>query len=128
MSLAPLLLGAILLAQNTGQIDVRVVNARTGQPWPGWTVQVTTPQGDVQRLTDRSGEAIFLTVNGGIARVDVLRRGRLAACPAVVDVSPGESTVVNIHADPARAHQRCNPRDAQLRVRPGVTSDVYDIF
>ena len=119
----------VFLAQSTGHIYVHVTDAKTGKPSAGWTVQVTTRAGDVQQLSDKNGDAIFLTVSTGIARIDVIRDGHLAVCPAVVDVSPDESTVVNVHARAPRENVTdCNPSQTQLHVRPGVTSDVYDIF
>lgn len=120
--------GAFLVAQSTGQIFVHVVDVKTGKPSAGWTVQVTTRDGDVQELTDRKGIANFMTVSIGIARIDVIRNGKLAVCPAVVEVSADESTVVNVHARTAAAGSNCKPEKAQTEVRPGVTSDVYDIF
>jgi uncharacterized protein YfaS (alpha-2-macroglobulin family) len=116
------------VAQTTGHIDVHVVDAKSGKPSPGWTVQVTTRDGDQQQVTDRNGMATFLTVSTGIARIDVLRAGKLAVCPAVVDVSPDESTVINVHTKGNHAPRNCAPAKAETHVRPGVTSDVYDIF
>jgi uncharacterized protein YfaS (alpha-2-macroglobulin family) len=119
---------ALLVAQTTGHITVHVVDSKTGKPSVGWTVQVTTRDGDVQQITDRSGTANFLAVSVGIARIDVLREGKLAVCPAVVDVSPDESAVVNVHAAKGKGAANCVPARAETHVRPGVTSDVYDIF
>jgi hypothetical protein len=119
---------AMTVAQATGHIYVHVVDAKSGKPAPGWTVQVTTRDGDVQQITDRNGSANFLTVSTGIARIDVMHEGKLAVCPAVVDVSPDESTVVNVHTKLGKAASNCVPSQAQMHVRPGVTSDVYDIF
>lgn len=123
------LVASVFLAQTTGHIYVHVTDAKTGKPSAGWTVQVTTRSGDVQQIADKNGDAIFLTVSTGIARIDIMRDGHLAVCPAVVDVSPDESTVVNVHAREPHEHVTdCNPSSTQLHVRPGVTSDVYDIF
>lgn len=122
------LAGMLILAQTTGHVYVHVTDAKTGKAFPGWTVQVTTRDGDVQELTDRKGAANFLTISTGIARIDVMRAGKLAVCPAIVDVSPDEFTVVNVHARTDGKAANCNPSQAQTHVRPGVTSDVYDIF
>lgn len=115
---------------NTGIIYVHVVSVQTGKPQAGWTVQVTGVSGDSQALTGRSGLASFLSVTPGLARIDVLQRGALGACPAVVLVSANEQTIVNVHVK--LQHKRpplgCSPAHAQTVVRPGVTSDVYDIY
>lgn len=128
MVLLQAVLAASLLAQSTGHVYVHVADAKTGKPVRGWTVQVTTPGGDVQQITDGGGVANFLTVSIGIARIDVLRAGKLAVCPAVVDVSPDESTVINVHVRDGERVSNCVPSRAGVHVRPGVTSDVYDIF
>ena len=128
MNLSPLAAAALIVAQATGHISVHVVDAKTGKPAAGWTVQVTTRDGDVEQITDRNGYANFLTISIGIARIDVLREGKLAVCPAVVDVSPDESTVVNVHTKQNKTAANCIPSRAELHVRPGITSDVYDIF
>ena len=129
MGLVPAIAAAAyLVAQSTGHVYVHVTDAKSGKPFPGWTVQVTTRDGDVQQITDRNGAATFLIVSIGIARIDVLRSGKLAVCPAVVDVSPDESTVVNVHVRDGGRISNCNPSRAEVHVRPGVTSDVYDVF
>lgn len=114
---------------NTGIIYVHVVDAKSGKPVPGWTVQVTGRDGDSQALTGDTGQATFLSVASGLARIDVMQRGQLGACPAVIMVSANEQTVVNVHVRHANPHNiGCAPRHAQTMVRPGVTSDVYDIY
>jgi hypothetical protein len=126
----PLLAAAqVFLAQATGHVYVHVADSKTGKAFAGMTVQVTTREGDVQQSTNGGGDAVFLSVSTGIARVDILREGHLAACPIVIDVSPDESDVVNVHMRDSQEHaMKCNPSQTQLHVRPGVTSDVYDIF
>lgn len=114
---------------NTGIVYVHVMDVKSGKPAPGWTVQVTGRDGDSQALTGSSGLATFLTVTPGLARVDVLQKGRLGACPAVIIVNANEQTIVNVHVKHTKKTQdSCNPRHAQTLVRPGVTSDVYDIY
>ncbi|HKU69085.1 MAG TPA: hypothetical protein VJP85_15040 [Candidatus Baltobacteraceae bacterium] len=114
---------------NTGMLFVRVMDAKTGKPASGWTVQVTARDGDSQALTGTSGEATFLSVTPGLTRVDVLQHGALGACPAVIMVSANEETVVNVHVKKTNAHEiGCSPRHAQTMVKPGVMSDVYDIY
>lgn len=118
---------------NTGIVYVHVTNAKTGKPASGWTVQVTGRDGDSQALTSPSGQATFLSVAPGLARIDVLQRGALGACPAVVAVNANEQTIVNVHVKVTHARGRgplrdCAPAHAQTIVRPGVTSDVYDIY
>lgn len=126
------LLGAAGLAWadgNTGIIYVRVMDAKSGKAVPDWTVQVTGRDGDSQALTGNTGQATFLTVTPGLARIDVLQRGELGACPAVIMVTANQETVVNVHVHRSRRPQvACSPRHAQTLVRPGVTSDVYDIY
>lgn len=123
---------ALALADgNTGIVYVHVIDAKTGKPASGWTVQVTGKDGDSQALTNSSGQASFLSVAPGIARIDVLKRGDLGACPAVVLVNANEQTIVNVHVKVTHQHNavhECNPTRAQTVIRPGVTSDVYDIY
>jgi hypothetical protein len=124
--------GALAFADgNTGIVYVHVVDAKTGKPAAGWTVQVTGRDGDSQAITSAGGQATFLTVANGIARIDVLQRGQLGACPAVVLVNANEQTIVNVHVHVSHGNKSvrdCNPTHAQTVVRPGVTSDVYDIY
>jgi uncharacterized protein YfaS (alpha-2-macroglobulin family) len=119
-----------LADSNTGLVYVTVTDGHSGKPAPGWTVQLTARDGDQQRISDRSGNATFLTVMPGMARIDVLQKGRLAVCPAVIMVSANEQTVIRIHAHPIRGHQTsgCSPSHSQTVVKPGVTADVYDIY
>ena len=71
----------------------------------------------------------FLTVTPGLARVDVLQRGELGACPAIIMISANEQTIVNVHVHRTGKHEiACSPRHAQTMVKPGVMSDVYDIY
>lgn len=113
----------------TGTVYVRVMDARNGRPQAGWTVQVTGRDGDIQSITGGSGQATFLSVTPGLARIDVMRAGKLGACPAVVLVNANEETIVNVHVKEARGRRPmgCSPLHAQTVLRPGVTSDVYDI-
>ncbi len=114
---------------NTGLVYVHVTDAKTGKPMQGWTVQVTAVDGDTQAVTGATGQANFLSVMPGMARIDVLRQGELGACPAVITVSANERTIVNVHLRRTRQPQLgCSPRRAQTLLRPGVTSDVYDIY
>ncbi len=121
--------GSALADGNTGIVYVRVMDAKSGKPAAGWTVQVTGRDGDSQALTGPSGQVTFFSVLPGMARVDVLRRGALGACPAIIVISANEETIVNVHVRHA-AHRQvaCSPQRAQTLVRPGVTSDVYDIY
>lgn len=122
--------GALAFADgNTGRVYVRVVDAKSGRPAGGWTVQVTGRDGDSQALTGGDGQVTFLTVTPGMARIDVLQRGELGACPAIIMISANQETVVNVHVRRTNKHEiACSPRHAQTMVRPGVTSDVYDIY
>lgn len=123
--------GALAFADgNTGIVYVHVIDASSGKPSSGWTVQVTGRDGDSQALTGNSGQATFLSVAPGLARIDVMQRGQLGACPAVVAVNANQQTVVNVHVKLGRKHAEagCAPTHAQMVVRPGVTSDVYDIY
>lgn len=122
--------GAVAFA-DTGIVYVRVIDATSGKPASGWTVQVTGRDGDSQAMTGGSGQATFLSVASGIARIDVLQHGKLGACPAVVLVNSNEQTIVNVHVHTSHGNKTvrdCNPARAQTLVRPGVTSDVYDIY
>lgn len=129
--LAMLCAGAIAYA-DTGVVYVHVVDAKSGKAASGWTVQVTGRDGDSQAITGGDGQATFLTVASGIARIDVLEHGRLGACPAIVLVNSNEQTIVNVHVHVSHGNKTvihdCNPARAQTIVRPGVTSDVYDIY
>lgn len=129
---AVLCAGALAFADgNTGIVYVHVTDAKTGKPASGWTVQVTGRDGDSQALTGGSGQATFLSVAPGLARIDVLQRGALGACPAIVAVNANEQTIVNVHVRVPHGHEPmhgCSPARAQTVVRPGVTSDVYDIY
>jgi hypothetical protein len=122
--------GAALADSNTGIVYVHVLNAKDGKPASGWTVQLTGRDGDSVALTGSNGQANFLTVTPGMARIDVLQRGQLGACPAIVVVSANEETIINVHVKHLRAKQTfgCKPVTAKTLVRPGVTSDVYDIY
>lgn len=114
---------------NTGIVYVHVMDAKSGKPSSGWTVQVTARDGDTRAITGGSGQATFLSVMPGLARVDVLQRGKLGACPAIIAVSANEQTIVNVHVHRLKPHEAaCSPNHAQTVVRPGVTSDVYDIY
>lgn len=114
---------------NTGIVYVHVMDAKTGKSSSGWTVQVTARDGDTVALTGNTGQATFLSVTPGIARIDVLQRGQLGACPAIVTISANEETIVNVHVRRTKAHEIvCSGHHAQTLVRPGVTSDVYDIY
>jgi hypothetical protein len=114
---------------NTGIVYVHVMDAKSGKPVGGWTVQITGRDGDSQALTGSSGQATFLAVMPGMARVDVLQRGQLGACPAIITVSANEQTIVNVHVKRAKQHETgCTPGHAHTMVKPGVTSDVYDIY
>jgi uncharacterized protein YfaS (alpha-2-macroglobulin family) len=122
--------GAAFADGTTGIVYVHVIDAKSGKPASGWTVQLTGRDGDSQVITGSDGQANFLTVTPGMARVDVLQRGQLGACPAIVQVSANEETIVNVHVKHLRAKQTvgCSPKNARTLVRPGVTSDVYDIY
>ncbi|HEY9180677.1 MAG TPA: hypothetical protein VIO32_08145 [Candidatus Baltobacteraceae bacterium] len=114
---------------NTGIVYVHVMDAKTGKPLSGWTVQVTGRDGDSQAITGTSGQATFLSVAPGLARIDVMQRGELGACPAVIMISANQQTVINVHVRRSNKHEMgCSPHHAQTLVRPGVTSDVYDIY
>lgn len=114
---------------NMGIVYVHVMDAKTGRPVSGWTVQVTGRDGDSQALTGGSGQATFLSVAPGLARIDVLQRGELGACPAVIMISANQQTVVNVHVRRSSSHQiGCSSNHAQTMVKTGVTSDVYDIY
>jgi hypothetical protein len=114
---------------NTGIVYVHVLDAKTGKAASGWTVQVTGRDGDSQALTGGRGQATFLSVAPGLARIDVLQRGELGACPAVIMVSANEETIVNVHVHRASSRQiGCSPKHAQTLLKSGVTSDVYDIY
>lgn len=118
-----------LADSNTGTLYVHVIDAKSGKPVPGWTVQITGRDGDSQALTGGSGEVTFLTVAPGMARIDVLQRGELGACPAIIMISANEETIVNVHVHRTKKHEiGCSPRHAVTAVRPGVMSDVYDIY
>lgn len=132
-ALVALLLSAFAFAfadSNTGVVYVTVTDGHNGKPAPGWTVQLTARDGDQQRISDRSGNATFLTVMPGMARIDVLQKGRLAVCPAVVMISANQETVIHVHAHPMRGHHisDCSPAHSQTMLKPGVTADVYDIY
>jgi uncharacterized protein YfaS (alpha-2-macroglobulin family) len=121
--------GAAFADGNTGIVYVHVLDAKSGKPSGGWTVQVTARDGDSQAITGNDGQATFLSVAPGLTRIDVLQRGALGACPAIIMVSANEQTVVNVHVKKRNAHEiGCSPRHAQTLVKPGVMSDVYDIF
>lgn len=115
---------------NTGMVYVRVTDGKSSRPSPGWTVQLTARDGDQQRISDKNGDATFMSVTPGMARVDVLQKGELAVCPAVVMIGANQETVIHIHAHPMRGHHisDCAPSHSQTLVKPGVTADVYDIF
>lgn len=115
---------------NTGYVYVTVTDGKSGKAAPGWTVQLTARDGDQQRISDKGGNAIFLSVMPGMARIDVLQKGKLAVCPAVIMVSANEQTVIHVHAHPMKGHHiaDCSPAHSQTMVKPGVTADVYEIF
>jgi hypothetical protein len=121
--------GAAWAEGNTGLVYIRVIDAKSGKPQKGWTVQVTGREGDITAITGAGGQASFISVPVGMVRIDVLQNGELGACPAVIEVSASESTIVNVHV--THAHTKtigCSPRHATTTVRPGVTADVYDIY
>lgn len=121
--------GMAFADSNTGTVYVHVMDAKSGRPASGWTVQVTARDGDSQAITGGSGQATFLTVTPGLARVDVLQRGQLGACPAIIMIAANEQTIVNVHVKRTSAHEiACSPKHAQTMVKPGVMSDVYDIY
>lgn len=115
---------------NTGIVYVTVTDGKSGKPSPGWTVQLTARDGDQQRISDRNGNATFLTVMPGMARIDVLQKGQLAVCPAILMISANQQTVVRVHAHRSKGHHifDCSPSHSQTMVKPGVTADVYDIY
>lgn len=121
---------AALADGNTGMVYVTVTDGHSKKPSPGWTVQLTARDGDQLRISDRGGNATFLSVTPGMARIDVLQKGELAVCPAVIMVSANQQTVVRVHAHPMRGHHiaDCGPSHSQTLVKPGVTADVYDIY
>lgn len=128
-----ILLGSVSAALadgNTGMVYVTVTDGHSNKPSAGWTVQLTAKDGDQQRISDRNGQATFLSVMPGLARVDVLQKGRLAVCPAVIMISANEQTVIRVHAHPTKGHHidDCGPAHSQTTVKPGVTADVYDIY
>jgi uncharacterized protein YfaS (alpha-2-macroglobulin family) len=120
----------VLADSNTGLVYVTVQDGRSGKPAPGWTVQLTARDGDQQRISDRNGNATFLTVTPGMARIDVLQKGQLAVCPAVIMISANQQTVIHVHAHKSKGHHisDCSPAHSQTMVKPGVTADVYDIY
>lgn len=122
--------GIALADGNTGAVYVHVLDAHSGKPSRGWIVQVTGRDGDTSSVSGTSGQATFLAISPGLARIDVMQHGHLGACPAIVVVGANERTVVNVHVSTTRAHQPlgCSPNRSQAIVRPGVTSDVYDIY
>jgi hypothetical protein len=115
---------------NTGIVYVTVTDGKSGKPSPGWTIQLTARDGDQQRISDRNGQATFLTVTPGMARIDVLQKGQLAVCPAVLMISANQQTVIHVHAHRSKGHHisDCSPSHSQTMVKPGVTADVYDIY
>ncbi len=134
---AAALLGFILLPlagaladSNTGIVYVTVTDGKSGKPSPGWIVQLTARDGDQQRISDRNGNATFLTVMPGMARIDVLQRGQLAVCPAILMISANQQTVIHVHAHRFKGHHisDCSPSHSQTMVKPGITADVYDIY
>lgn len=121
--------GIAFADSNTGIVYVHVMDATSGKPVGGWTVQVTARDGDSQAITGNDGQASFLTVTPGLTRIDVLQRGTLGACPAIIMVSANEQTIVNVHVRKKDPHEiGCSPKHAQTMVKPGVMSDVYDIY
>lgn len=131
LAFLPATAAAALAEGNTGYVYVTVTQGKSAKPAPGWTVQLTARDGDQQRISDKNGIAIFLSASPGIARIDVLQKGRLAVCPAVIMISANQQTVIHVHAHPVRnGHQinDCSPAHSQTMVKPGVTADVYDIF
>lgn len=121
--------GIAVADSNTGTVYIHVLDAKSGKPAAGWTVQVTARDGDSQAVTGASGQVNFLTVTPGLARIDVLQRGELGACPAIIMISANEQTIVNVHVHRTGNHEiACSPRHAQTMVKPGVMSDVYDIY
>jgi hypothetical protein len=130
LSLMLALTGVAFADSNTGMVYVTVTDGRSKKPSPGWTVQLTARDGDQQRISDRDGNATFLSVTPGMARIDVLQKGHLAVCPAVVMISANQQTYIRVHAHPAKGHNvsACSPSHSQTMVKPGVTSDVYDIY
>lgn len=121
---------ASLADGNTGMVYITVTDGHSTKPAPGWTVQLTARDGDQQRISDRNGNATFLSVMPGMARIDVLQKGELAVCPAVIMISANQETVVHVHAHPMKGHHisDCTPAHSQTTLKPGVTADVYDIF
>lgn len=119
-----------LADSTTGIVYVHVIDAKSGKPASGWTVQLTGRDGDSVAVTGHDGQVNFLTVTPGMARIDVLKHGELGACPAVFTVSASEETIVNVHVKRLGGKETvgCSPRQAHTLVRPGVTSDVYDIY
>lgn len=133
VALLALQLAAIALCfadSNTGIVYVTVTDGKSGKPSPGWTIQLTARDGDQQRISDRNGQATFLTVTPGMARIDVLQKGQLAVCPAVLMISANQQTVIRVHAHRSKGHHisDCSPAHSQTMVKPGVTADVYDIY
>jgi hypothetical protein len=130
IAFAGALLATARADSNTGLVYVTVTDGKSGKPSPGWTVQLTARDGDQQRISDRNGDATFLTVTPGMARIDVLQKGQLAVCPAVVMISANQQTVIHIHAHRVKGHHifDCSPSHSQTMVKPGVTQDVYDIY
>jgi hypothetical protein len=129
-ALLPSLFASAFADSNTGIVYVTVTDGKSGKPSPGWTIQVTARDGDQQRISDRNGNATFLTVMPGMARIDVLQKGELAVCPAVVMISANQQTVIHVHAHRSKGHHisDCSPAHSQTMVKPGVTADVYDIY
>jgi hypothetical protein len=130
VTFAAALLAIARADSNTGLVYVTVTDGKSGKPSPGWTIQLTARDGDQQRISDRNGDATFLTVTPGMARIDVLQKGQLAVCPAVVMISANQETVIHVHAHRAKGHHifDCSPSHSQTMVKPGVTQDVYDIY
>jgi hypothetical protein len=133
VALLALHLGAMTMSfadGNTGMVYVTVTDGKSGKPSAGWTVQLTARDGDQQRISDRNGQAVFLSVMPGMARIDVLQKGQLAVCPAVLMISANQQTLIHVHAHRSKGHHisDCSPSHSQTLVKPGVTADVYDIY
>ncbi len=134
MKIAPLLAvlllcgGAVALAD--GMVTVHAVDARTHKPLVGRKVRLTNAFTDLVSVTNRAGDALFLTVPDGRTTIDIDDARYRSRCTPYFTVSFNQHSIVTVHLIAASVRESTPAPLCPLSrlVNPGEGADVYDVF
>lgn len=122
-----LMSGAAALAD--GMVTAHVVDAHTGKSVPGQTVTLTNSVGDYAAITDKRGDAHFLSVPIGRSSLDATGGRYRSLCQPYFIVSTNQRRIVRVEVERSRGNVPPGPLCALSNlVNPGESADVYNIF